>query len=208
MVKLTDAWSVLGATSRACPRYQLLASVGDAGTAGIISNSETLPVDATRGVRDWSDDLRALFEAMGLAERPIHLLGWSMGGGVVMQYTLDHPAHVASLTLQAPVSPYGFGGTIDTAGTLAYADGAGSGGGAANPEFVQRVAKQEVAEVDANSPSAVMNASYRSPTLALAAFAAGSGRAGVVASQKRMNTARVSTAMPTSRSIRVKRRSI
>ena len=35
--------------------------------------------------------------------------GWSMGGGVVMQYALDHPA--LSLTLQAPVSPYGFGGT-------------------------------------------------------------------------------------------------
>lgn len=130
--------------------------------------SETLPVDATRGVRDWSDDLRSLFEAMGLADRPVHLMGWSMGGGVVMQYTLDHPAHVASLTLQAPVSPFGFGGTTDTAGTLAYADGAGSGGGAANPEFVQRLVQKETAATDANSPRAVMNTFYFKPPFQVA----------------------------------------
>ncbi len=52
-------------------------------------------------------------------------------------------------------------------------------------------------------PSAATNASYRSSALALAAWAAGSGSAGVVVSQKRMNTASVSTEMPTSRSIRV-----
>ena len=130
--------------------------------------SETLPVDATRGVRDWCDDLRALFEAMGLAERPIHLMGWSMGGGVVMQYTLDHPAHVASLTLQAPVSPYGFGGTTDADGALAYPDAAGAGGGAANPEFVQRLVQKETAAVDANSPRAVMNAFYFKPPFQVA----------------------------------------
>ena len=130
--------------------------------------SETLPVDASRGVRDWSDDLRALFEAMALADRPLHLLGWSMGGGVVMQYAIDHPAHVASLTLQAPVSPYGFGGTIDMEGTLAYPDAAGSGGGAANPEFVQRLVQQETAATDANSPRAVMNTFYFKPPFQVA----------------------------------------
>lgn len=130
--------------------------------------SATLPVDATRGVRDWSDDLHALFAAMDLTGRPLHLLGWSMGGGIVMQYALDHPAQVASLTLQAPVSPYGFGGTTDVGGTLAYSDAAGSGGGAANPEFVQRVAMQETAAVDANSPRTVMNAFYFRPPFRVA----------------------------------------
>lgn len=64
MVKLTDAWSVLGATSRACPRYQLLASVGDAGTAGIISNSET-PTE--RGMVGYLP---------GTAFSPVCTLGW------------------------------------------------------------------------------------------------------------------------------------
>ncbi len=69
--------------------------------------TEHAPVDATRGVRDFSDDVFATLEVLGIPTA--HLVGWSMGGGVVMQYALDHPA--LSLTLQAPVSPYGFGGT-------------------------------------------------------------------------------------------------
>jgi pimeloyl-ACP methyl ester carboxylesterase len=44
--------------------------------------SEVAPVDATRGVRDFSDDLHALVQTLGL-ERP-HLLGWSLGGNVVL----------------------------------------------------------------------------------------------------------------------------
>src|SRR5579859_8131444 len=69
------------------------------------------PIDATRGLRDFSDDLAAAIEA--LHEDAVHLVGWSMGGGVVLQYLVDRPgAHrVASLTLVDPVSPFGFGGT-------------------------------------------------------------------------------------------------
>lgn len=130
--------------------------------------TDTLPVDATRGVSDWSDDLHSLFVAMGLARRRLHLLGWSLGGGVVMQYAMDHPEHVASLTLVAPVSPYGFGATKDVHGTLCFPDAAGSGGGAANPTFVQRVADKEEDETDANSPRAVMNTFYFKPPFRVA----------------------------------------
>jgi hypothetical protein len=70
--------------------------------------SETLPVDATRGVRDFADDVASVLEA--LAVDRAHIIGWSMGGGVAMQLLLDHPEVVATLTLIAPVSPYGFGG--------------------------------------------------------------------------------------------------
>lgn len=63
--------------------------------------TEHTPIDATRGVRDFSDDLFATLQALGIPEA--HLVGWSMGGGVVMQYALDHP--VRSLTLQAPSRP-------------------------------------------------------------------------------------------------------
>src|SRR5687768_11163776 len=37
--------------------------------------TDPLPVDARRGMRDWSDDLAALLDALGL-ER-VHLVGWS-----------------------------------------------------------------------------------------------------------------------------------
>src|SRR5262245_55899913 len=76
------------------------------------------PVDATRGLRDYADDLTAVIAALGLS--PVHLAGWSMGGGAVLQYLADRPgAHrVASLTLVAPVSPFGFGGTRDAQGTV------------------------------------------------------------------------------------------
>src|SRR5580700_2704019 len=47
------------------------------------------PVDATRGLRDFSDDLAAAIEALGLDR--VHLVGWSMGGGVVLQYLVDRP---------------------------------------------------------------------------------------------------------------------
>lgn len=97
-------------------------------------DSETAPVDATRGLRDYADDVAAAIDTLGLGA--VHLVGWSMGGGVAMQYALDHP--VLSLTLQAPVSPYGFGGTrLD--GTRATDDDAGVGGGGANPDFVASI---------------------------------------------------------------------
>ena len=42
--------------------------------------SEPKPVDATRGMRDLSDDLYELMKALGYAEdRKVHLVGWSLG---------------------------------------------------------------------------------------------------------------------------------
>lgn len=126
--------------------------------------SERKPVDATRGVRDWSDDLHALSAALGLGEqRKPHLVGWSMGAGVVMQYALDHPSEVASLTLISPLSPYGFGGTKDERGTLCWPDAAGSGGGTVNPDFVTRLAAGDRSADSPNSPRNVMNAFYFKP---------------------------------------------
>ena len=100
--------------------------------------SDALPVDATRGLRDFSDDLAGVIDALGLGVA--HLVGWSMGGGVAMQFALEHP--VLSLTLQAPVSPYGFGGTrLD--GSRLTDDDAGTGGGAANPVFAASIAARD-----------------------------------------------------------------
>ncbi|GAA4097288.1 alpha/beta fold hydrolase [Nonomuraea soli] len=94
--------------------------------------AEARPVDATRGVRDYVDDV------LEHLQEPAHLVGWSMGGGVVMQLLRDHPHLVKSLILVNPVSPYGFGGTTGADGKLTHADGAGSG--TANPDFVRSLA--------------------------------------------------------------------
>lgn len=118
-------------------------------------SSESLPVDATRGVRDFSDDLAAAIEALGLPA--VHLVGWSMGGGVILQYALDHPA--LSLTLQAPVSPYGFGGTRRDGSSLTE-DSAGCGGGGANPDFVQRLRDGDMSDESPTSPRTVLRTGY------------------------------------------------
>ena len=126
-------------------------------------NTDPEPVDATRGVRDFSDDLAAVIEALGL--ETVHLVGWSMGGGVVLQHLVDRPgAHrVASLALVDPVSPFGFGGTKGVDGMLCDPWGAGSGGGGANPEFVERLAGGDRTDKSVLSPRQVLLAHYVKP---------------------------------------------
>jgi len=124
-------------------------------------DAEPLPVDATRGMRDWSDDLAALVDELGLDR--VHLVGWSMGGGVVLQYLLDHPSRVASVALVAPVSPYGFGGTVGADGARVHPDGTGSGGGAANPAFVAALAAGDTTADGPLSPRAVLRSFYVAP---------------------------------------------
>lgn len=119
--------------------------------------TDALPVDATRGLRDWSDDVHALVDALGWGgERRVHIAGWSLGGGVVEQYAIDHAEDLASITLLAPVSPYGFGGTRRD-GTPLYDDFAGTGGGAVNPDFSRRLAERDPSELDpVSSPRVIM----------------------------------------------------
>lgn len=125
--------------------------------------TESKVIDATRGLRDFSDDLHALLTETELAPGQVHLVGWSVGGGVVMQYAIDHADRVASLTLVAPMSPYGFGGTKDAAGTPCFSDFAGSGGGTANPEFVRRIGEGDAGQESNFSPRSVMNTYYFKP---------------------------------------------
>lgn len=143
---------------------RVLAGLG-AGYRGIapdmrgFGNSEPLPLDATRGLGDWADDLRSLVEALGL-DRPPHLTGWSTGGAAVATYALAHPA--ASLTLVDPVSPYGYG-AVRLDGTPCWPDWAGSGGGTANPEFVARLRAGDRSDESPSSPRNVLNALYWRP---------------------------------------------
>lgn len=124
-------------------------------------DTEDLLIDGSRGARDWSDDLKALSDAFG--DKPGHLVGWSLGASVLMQFALDYPELVATLTFISPVSPYGFGGTKDINGAPCYDDFAGSGGGVVNPEFVRRIMEGDRSEEDPNSPRNVINAFYYKP---------------------------------------------
>lgn len=99
--------------------------------------TEKLPIDATGGLRVWSEDLRGFFQTLNL-EKP-HLVGWSMGGGVVMQYALDYPQDVRSIGLINPLSPFGYSGTKDLDGTPNNANFSGSGGGTVNRDFVENL---------------------------------------------------------------------
>ena len=124
-------------------------------------DSERAPVDATRGVRDLSDDLAAFLDAVGV-DGPVDLLGWSAGGGVVMQLAMDHRDRVRRLVLEAPMSPYGFGGTRDDVGTPVTDDFAGSGGGTANPDFCVALASADRG-VEPTSPLTTLRAFYVKP---------------------------------------------
>lgn len=97
-------------------------------------DSEEAPVDATRGYRDWSDDIAALVEKLNWDK--FSLVGWSMGGDVAMQYAIDHGGRLEGLVLLAPGSPFGFGGTKGVEGRPLYPLGLGTGGGTLSPQMM------------------------------------------------------------------------
>jgi pimeloyl-ACP methyl ester carboxylesterase len=136
------------------PRYRLIApdmrGFGD---------TEPKAIDATRGLRDWADDVHGLVESLGVAG-PLHILGWSTGGAAAAHYAMDRPDQVRSITFIDPVGPFGFGATKELAGTPCFDDFAGSGGGGVVPEFVERLGARDRTEESPFSPRNVINSSY------------------------------------------------
>jgi len=92
-----------------------------------------------------------------------HFVAWSAGAGPIYRLVADHPLKVLSVTLIAPVSPYGFGGSKGINGVPCYEDCAGSGGGVVNPVFVQRIQMGDRGTEDPNSPLNVMRGFYYAP---------------------------------------------
>src|SRR5829696_479562 len=159
---------VHGNVSSALFWQQQLLALGSTGRHRVLAvdlrgygETDPQPIDASRGVRDWADDVADLVDTLGLDR--VHLVGWSMGAGVVLQHLLDAPEKVASVALVAPVSPFGFGGTVGADGRLAHPDGAGCGGGAANPEFVAALAAGDTTADTPASPRAVLRSYYVAP---------------------------------------------
>ena len=124
-------------------------------------DTEVLPLDATRGLRDLSDDVVALLDTLGIERAAF--VGHSAGGGVVMQLAIDHPDRVGPVLLEAPASPYGFGGTRDVDGTPTWPDLAGSGGGTANRDFCAAIAAGDRSADHPHSPRNVFRSLYVAP---------------------------------------------
>lgn len=127
-------------------------------------DTEAKPVDATRGLAELADDVRGLLETLGLADRRIvHAAGWSMGGGILQQHLLSRPDDFASVTLVAPLSPYGFGGTRGVDGEPCTDDFAGTGAGTAAPDFVRRLAERDATSDDSQSAPRTVLMTYFGP---------------------------------------------
>jgi pimeloyl-ACP methyl ester carboxylesterase len=94
-------------------------------------------IDATDGLGDLATDALALLDHLGVDRA--HVVGNSMGGGVVWRLIADAPDRISTVTQVAPGSPFGFGGTSDEEGKPCWDDFAGSGGGLINPQLVERL---------------------------------------------------------------------
>ena len=123
--------------------------------------SEALPIDATLGLSDMVDDIDSLVHVLGL--RHFHMVGHSMGGGVVMKYAAAHPEKLLSLTLVDSMSPYGYSGTMGPDGRACYADGAPAGAGAVNPDFVKLLSEGDKGTENPMSPRNIFRQFYVKP---------------------------------------------
>jgi pimeloyl-ACP methyl ester carboxylesterase len=115
-------------------------------------------IDARRGARDWADDLQALMRALAVPHA--HFIGWSAGAAPIMQLAIDACEAVQSLTLVAPESPFGYGGSKDEKGTPTFEDFAGSGGGIVSEAFIERIKQQDTSSDHADSPRNIIRQSY------------------------------------------------
>lgn len=123
--------------------------------------TEAKPIVASRGLDDFVDDLFSLLSTVeGLEHRRVVLCGWSVGGAVALRFTMKHPDRVAGIVLEAPMSPFGFGGTADVVGTPCFADYAGSGAGTASPPFVERLERKDRSAESNFSPRSIVRSFF------------------------------------------------
>jgi pimeloyl-ACP methyl ester carboxylesterase len=124
-------------------------------------DTEPLPVDATLGLDDMVADVLALVDTLGLEE--YHLVGHSMGGGIVMKVALTRPDELLSITLVDTMSPYGYSGSKDVAGTPCHDDGAPAGAASVNPDFVRLIGEKDRSTENPVSPRNVLRQFYVKP---------------------------------------------
>ncbi|PBQ31074.1 alpha/beta hydrolase [Sphingobacteriaceae bacterium] len=117
-------------------------------------DSETKAVNAITGLNDFSTDLNNFIKAVNKENKPVHLLGWSLGGSVIMEAAMKESTTIQSLTLVSAMSPFGFGASMNTGLELkpTSKDFAGSGGGAVNPSFIDSIRTQD-AKLPSTAPA-------------------------------------------------------
>lgn len=124
-------------------------------------DTEPLPVDATLGLGDMVEDIYSLVEAMGLSK--FHIVGHSMGGGIVMKYAIAYPDDLLSIALVDTMSPYGYSGSKGVEGTPCHEDGAPAGAASVNPDFVRLLKEKDRGTENPVSPRNVMRQFYFKP---------------------------------------------
>jgi pimeloyl-ACP methyl ester carboxylesterase len=117
-------------------------------------------IDSTRGMGDQADDLASLMDTLG--HEKAHFVGHSAGGSMLWRFMMDYPERILTVTMVAPGSPYGFGGTKDVDGTPTFDDFAGSGAGTVNAAFPPLLASGERGD-DPGTPRNIMNSFYWKP---------------------------------------------
>lgn len=117
-------------------------------------------IDATRGMGDLADDVAALMDTLSIEKA--HFVGHSLGGSVLWRFLQDYSQRVLTLTLAAPGSPYGFGGSKGLEGQPTFSDGAGSGAGIVSPDFTKRIQEKDTGDGE-GTPRFVMNTFYWKP---------------------------------------------
>jgi pimeloyl-ACP methyl ester carboxylesterase len=124
-------------------------------------NSERVPADGYKSFGDYVSDLTSLMDELGV--RSYSVISHSLGGGIAWELLIRNPERIKGLVQVNPASPFGFGGSCDERGTLTYSDGAGSGGGIVNPDFVECLKQKDRSTGNLTSPLNVMNAFYWAP---------------------------------------------
>ncbi|TQR19494.1 alpha/beta fold hydrolase [Psychrobacillus vulpis] len=59
-----------------------------------------------QGIKDFSEDLKGFVDALEL--KHFHLIGWSTGGAICMQFVADYPGYCEKLVLLASASTRGY----------------------------------------------------------------------------------------------------
>jgi len=132
---------------------------------GFGDSDPAVKVDARRGLLDFVDDVIALLEHLNIEES--HVVGMSLGGSILWGMMTEIPDRLLSVTLVAPGSPYGMGGTKGPEGTLCAPDCAGSGGGLISKKMVQLLRTGDRTMNHPFSPrSALRNMVFRPPFIA------------------------------------------